>query len=70
MDETFRKELARRKAEAESGDAASVIDELLNEMAQDLDRSVVDNRRAIAEADALLGLSVLTEPAQPHSSSG
>ncbi len=62
VDKAFRKELARRVAEAESGDAAAVVDELLNEMAQDLGKSMVDNRQAIAEADALLGLASEPEP--------
>jgi hypothetical protein len=56
-DEAFQRELARRRTEAEDGDTLSVVNRILDDIAEDLSHSVVDNRAKIAEVDQLLGLT-------------
>jgi hypothetical protein len=56
-DEAFQRDLARWRAEAESGDALSVVDTILDDISEDLNTSIVDNSARIARVDALLGLS-------------
>lgn len=54
-DNTFHRELAEVRA-AHGGDRVAAVDDLLLEIVEDLNTSVVDNSQAIADVDALLGL--------------
>jgi hypothetical protein len=56
-DEAFQRDLARWRAEAESGDRLSVVDTILDNISEDLSTSIVDNSERIARVDELLGLS-------------
>jgi hypothetical protein len=56
-DEAFQRDLARWRAEAESGDRLLVVNAILDNITEDLGRSIVDNSERIAKVDQLLGLT-------------
>lgn len=56
-DQAFQQDLARWRAEAESGNRLSVVNKILDDISAHLSTSIVDNSARIARVDALLGLT-------------
>ena len=56
-DEAFQKDLARWRAEAESGDRLVVINQILDDISSHLSTSIVDNSARIARMAELLGMN-------------